>query len=310
MNIYKFNLRNGKDIFKSLMESPNPTWIGRICGSDTDFVERWNGQSTDDPLVVNIKRLNGYYDFTNSLENLERFREMYILSTKSMDLCTVHMGGIFGDSLTNCEKTNRILESKYGIHNIMCWRFIENSTYFLESFREWGENKKVLVVSPFSDSIRYQTSAERVGHLHLPQFSFPSCEFDVCTSPITYNTETWDCSGLSKKESSWFDSAENLYSEIKEKDFDIAWLSCGSYAMYLGERIKNELGKKAIYIGGMLNVFFNLYNFRYSSTGHDLSVINPNFQIECVENSKFYTKENLQHFPYSEGIKAYFGHKK
>jgi hypothetical protein len=310
MNIHDFNLENGKTVFRTLMNSPEPAWIGRTCGSDTDFVELWNGQSVDDPLVTNVKRLNGYYDLSNSIHNLNKFRDAYIHSCHNMDLCLVHMSGIFGKSLENCEKTNNTLENKYGIHDIMCWRFIENCTYFLESFKEWGKDKKILVVSPFSASITYQTMPERVPHLHLPEFSFPRCEFQVCSSPVTYNTPTWNCDGVFKEHTCWFDSAESLYREIKEKDFDIVWLSCGSYAMYLGERIKNELGKKAIYIGGMLNVFFNLYNFRYSSTGHDLAVINPKYQIESFENAIYYTKENLTPFPYSEGLKAYFGHKK
>jgi len=59
----------------------------------------------------------------------------------------------------------------------------------------------------------------------------------------------------------------------------------------------------------MVNVFFNLYNFRYSSTGHDTAVINPSYQIESLENEELFTEKNLKAFPYSEGLRAYLGKK-
>ena len=48
-----------------------------------------------------------------------------------------------------------------------------------------------------------------------------------------------------------------MYDDISKIDFDIAFLSCGMYSIILGDLIKNKLKKKAIYIGGMLNVIFN-----------------------------------------------------
>ena len=35
--------------------------------------------------------------------------------------------------------------------------------------------------------------------------------------------------------------------------------------MFLGHKIKTELKKKSIYIGGMLNVLFNFYGSRYDT---------------------------------------------
>uniref|UniRef100_A0A6C0IJN5 Uncharacterized protein n=1 Tax=viral metagenome TaxID=1070528 RepID=A0A6C0IJN5_9ZZZZ len=47
--------------------------------------------------------------------------------------------------------------------------------------------------------------------------------------------------------------------EINKLEFDIALLSCSSYAMYLGDFISNKMKKNSIYIGGVLNVLFNIW---------------------------------------------------
>jgi len=308
MRVLKFNHQEALDIFRELLTSDSPVWIGRNGGSDTDFVERWAGQSfIEDPHVDLLRRLNGYFDPASSVENLHKFKDMYLKSSRNMDLCTVHMSSLFGESLNLKPEDLNTLESKYGLKQIMCWRFIENCTYFLKSFQEWGAQRRILVVSPFSESVLFQTHPTRVSNLHLPEFKFPECSFTTVSTPITYNTNDWACASELSSNSNWFDIADKIFEQIKAAEFDIAWLSCGSYAMYLGDRIKNELGKKSIYVGGMLNVFFNLYNFRYSSTGHDRAVIDPAYQIECLENRDFYTDQNTQKFAFSEGIRAYFG---
>ena len=310
MDIIRFNYPEGKQVFRELLLSDSPSWIGRNGGSDTDFIEHWDGKTFAHPNVDLMRRLNGYFDQSSSVENLHKFRQMYLDSSRATDLCTVHMSSIFGKSLDGEEYAVNKLKYVYGVDRIMCWRFIENCTYFLESFQEWGEGKRILVVSPFSRSINHQTSVDRVGNLHKPQFRFPNCTFVTLDTPITYNTNSWECDSRGDTAAeNWFDTAEHIFEAIKSVDFDIAWLSCGSYAMYLGPRIKKELRKHSIYVGGMVNVFFNLYNFRYSSTGHDTAVINPAYQIESLENEDLFTEKNLKSFPYSEGLRAYLGKK-
>lgn len=40
MIVFKFNYQESQDIFRELLTSDKPVWIGRKGGSDTDFVER------------------------------------------------------------------------------------------------------------------------------------------------------------------------------------------------------------------------------------------------------------------------------
>ena len=307
IKIIPFNYSTTLDLFSDLLaDKDRPVWIGRNGGSDTDFVQKWDGVGLDHDSVRLVKKLNGYYDKDNTLENLNRFRSMYLESSKNMDLAMVHFCSIFGDALKGDERDLEVLENRYGIKEIMCYRFVENCTYFLESFQKWGEGKKILVISPFSESIRYQTSPERIRKILKPEFAFPDCEFLTYDSPITYSEDGWLCSDVGE-ERNWFYTAQRMFDDIAKLDFDIAWLSCGSYAMFLGDKIKSDLKKSSIYLGGVANTFFNLYNYRYSSTGHDQCVVNLDYQIDSLENKSFFTPENVSRFPWSEGIRAYFG---
>jgi hypothetical protein len=309
MKIHDFSSDQGALRFCELLTSENPAWIGRSGGTDTYFVEAWNGFDWD-YKIKEIRKYTGYYDHSGNVENLKRFVQMYIDSSKAMDLCTVHLSSQFGNALNGDNSKGCIdtLENKYGISEIMCWRFLENAIPFMESFKHWSKGKRILVVSPFSRSIEYQTHPDRVGNLHKEDFGFSNCTFSTVNTPITYNTDTWECD-VDAPNTNWFESAEAIFQNVSSREFDVALLACGSYAMYLGEKIKTKLGKKAVYVGGILSVYFNLYNDRYSSTGHDLSVINPDSQIISLENENFSEKAKEGNFKKFEGLNAYFGSK-
>ena len=52
----------------------------------------------------------------------------------------------------------------------------------------------------------------------------------------------------------WFDALDWMKSEIDKKDFDIALLGCGAYALPLAAHIK-RMGKKVVHMGGVLSFY-------------------------------------------------------
>ena len=305
MLTYAYSDPAGYALFRDLMLSESPVWVSRFGGSDTNFVQKWDG-SMDSYLLKMLKQYNGYYDFDESKELLYRFSEMYTSSLRCSDLCLIppsvrEYRVIEGDSRSQMKLTE-----DYGISRAMCWWFVESPSTFLRSFQAWGEGKKILIVSPFSESIKFQTQESRVHKIHKAPYTLPSCEFLTVNSLVTYSLEDWICESVDS-ERNWFDSAESLFKSVSSLDFDVAFLACGSYAMYLGEKIKASLGKKSIYIGGTLSNLFGLYNDRYSATGHDLSVVDSNFRSTPLENSKYLSSlKNGPDFWQSEGLRAYF----
>jgi hypothetical protein len=89
-------------------------------------------------------------------------------------------------------------------------------------------------------------------------------------------------------------------------------LSCGSYAMYLGDFIRHKLNKKALYLGGVLNMIFNIYGGRYNQPGYvrlGQSVgLNLESQINPFENKDIEHIKSGRNFK-TESLKAYFGTK-
>jgi len=305
MLTYTYSDLEGHALFRDLMLSESPVWVSRFGGSDTNFVQKWDG-SMDSNLLNLLKQYNGYYDFDNSKDLLYRFSEMYRSSLRSSDLCLIHPSVREYSAIEGDSRSQTGLTETYGIRRAMCWLFVESPCIFLKSFQVWGEGKKILIVSPFSESVKIQTQDLRVHKIHKDPYTLPSCEFLTVNSPVTYNVDDWICESV-EADRNWFDSAERLFESVSSIDFDVAFLACGSYAMYLGENIKTHLGKKSIYIGGTLSNLFGLYNDRYSATGHDLSAVNPDFRITPVENDKYLRSlKNGPKFKQSEGLRAYF----
>jgi hypothetical protein len=93
--------------------------------------------------------------------------------------------------------------------------------------------------------------------------------------------------------------------EISKIDFDIAFLSCGSYALYLGDFIAEKLKKTSFYLGGVLNVIFNIESGRYNNSEYYRNLMNMEYQIKAFEKDD-YKNISAGRGINSEGFRAYF----
>lgn len=289
---------------KELLLSSKSVWISRLGGSDTNAVyEYLKFKEISQYGINNIKKYNGYFDHNNDPKLLPKFVEMYTNSIDQSDLVQLLAPEYFTmkDKTENYEFLCSILKDKE--HFSYTW--IEGVRLFLEHFKEFGQKKKILIISPFSESLAYQTQKDRINNILL-NYTFPDCEFVFYNVPVTYNSEETDQDFLREETrgcSNFFELADKMWKEIKVLDFDIAFLSCASYSMFFGPKIKNELQKSSIYVGGLLNVLFNIHGDRYKIDY--CNIMNPDYHIEPFENKRYYN-ENNTHFK-SEGFNAYFG---
>jgi len=297
-----------------LMLSDDPVWFGRVGGNDANIVVRnLAGFGFEPSYIAALKQYPGYFDKKNSEENLIKFCEMYIESISQMDFSFVsvpHMQDMLAGTLHPywVALHDFIPTEKCGFTNHYYIVLIRS---FLSSFQKWGVGKKILIVSPFSESIKYQTQPDRIHNLFKSKdMFFPECEFITYNSPVTYNIDGVTnpyFDEVTKGVDNWFDMCEKMYNDISLIDFDVAFLACGSYGMYLGDKIKTKLSKKAVYVGGILNVYFNLYGERYDAPTWN-EMVNLDYQIETLENDIFPIEfKNL--FTPNEGLRAYFGKK-
>jgi hypothetical protein len=160
--------------------------------------------------------------------------------------------------------------------------------------------RRVLVVSPFSKSIEHQYA--RRDSL-FRDFKYPNFELMTYDTPITYNNpQDVRANSLGSKTSNWVDELDLMKQEIRQMDFDVALLSCGSYAGPLGVDISFS-GKKAIYVGGVLNVLFNIFGQRYN-TDYVRAIINPEATIDALETNELMARSGGKAWA-NEALRAY-----
>lgn len=334
---YYSNFNEEKNIFSDIILTNQPLFIGRIGGSDYNIVQEYfnNKQIYSRPSIYDltptlllrildkifskkntrrkysfaidtVKKFNGYFDFQNQRTNFIKYLNEMITGYMAADHFFV------GES-TLINKFNEKTFTKNDLGFLKCilkdkviinYSFIESVLPFLESFKYWGKNKKILIISPFSKSIEYQYN--RKDNL-IKGYKFPDFKLTTYNTKITYNSKIDTKETLGVQTNNWLEELEKMKKDIALLDFDIALLSCGSYAMPLGKYIKN-MGKKSIYIGGVLNVIFNIYGKRYDTSFFN-DIVNIEYQITAFENVDI-EKIKGGRKTKNESLNAYFGEKK
>lgn len=127
------------------------------------------------------------------------------------------------------------------------WRFAEPWTMALKG-------KKVLVISPFADTIKKQYEKRELLYENpefLPEFTL-------------YTVKAVQTGGYEKDDrfADWFEALEYMYNEAMKYDFDVAILSCGAYSLPLGAKFK-QAGRSAIHMGGVCQMLFGIKGRRF-----------------------------------------------
>jgi len=303
-----------KNKFTEFMQNPNVLNFSRIGGSDYLIVKHYyndnsffDNQSNYDCWLKMAKNYNGYFDFANKKENFMLYVQQLLKYYKDSDAaCYCNSDLIYEiDGQTPITKEtinflNYIIDGK----TIINFSFIEDTYPFLETFKIWGEGKKILIVSPFSQSLQYQY--KRIDKI-INNYTWPNFELSTVSSNLTWQADTDTKETLDLMTDNWHEEVERLQDEISKIDFDIAFLSCGSYAMSAGYFIKNTMGKKSIYIGGPLNTLFGIYGGRYDIP-QCWGITDPEYRLNPFENEKV-KKVTAGRISY-DGCMDYFGEAK
>lgn len=303
--------------FINLMNNNDPLFFSRIGGSDYDEVVKYfaNKQLIYDKAFVDyalyrVKSYNGYFDFKNNMGNFKQYLEnmiSYYKNSDDMSYCGDHLINQFLKEVYDPKDElllNYILENKTAVS----YQFIEYLEPFLRSFKAWGKDKTILIISPLSKSIEYQF--ERRDQL-FADYEYPDFRLKTYNTKITYNTNADSRETLRVTTSNWHEECERMAGDISKIDFDIAFLSCASYSMYLGNHIKYFMKKKAIYLGGILNVYFNIHGGRFANRNcYNRFGLNPLTHISALENKDIELIHGGKNEGPNETLNAYFGYKK
>lgn len=313
----------------SRLESIEPCFLARIGGSDTDLIAEYAQCLEDDndgeaarvaaSGIERVAQFNGYYDISKSVDNAVLFCQTLILNYRSCrDLFvggTPWVSTYFPGSINKIHH-RAVSESR----ELSLFRF---SQFYLRSdnivrlyprpFAErilLGKNtlfqvmskslcgKRVLVISPFSDSTKANFKNRRN---FIKDFDYPEFELLCFDTPVTY-------AGIPERlfpHHNWHQTLRALIVELETFEFDIALLSCGSYAMPLGCHIRDNLKRKAIYGGGVMQLFFGIMGRRYNDP-YFLDQINCEAFITPLERDRYLDMMPTTDDALREAFGAYF----
>lgn len=178
-------------------------------------------------------------------EDIERYAEMIIDAIKDLDMHLIWRRAGEAFLLRNFAKARADFVEKNIIH--FPWR---------SQGRTWMnglEGKKVLVVSPFSDSIKSQYGKR--GKLFVNENNLPKFEL------ITYQSLQTQM-GSKRGFSNWFEAYQYMKEEILQIEFDVALLGCGAYGYPLTAAI-GRAGKQAIEMCSSIQMIFGIKGKRW-----------------------------------------------
>lgn len=122
------------------------------------------------------------------------------------------------------------------------------------------ENKKVLVVHPFAETIQKQYLRKEL--IHKDPRVLPTFDLQTIKAIQTIGNQ-----GDGRFET-WFDALEFMKNEIDKMDYDVCLLGCGAYGMLLAAHVKRS-GKKAVHLGGSLQLLFGIRGARWENSNYN-----------------------------------------
>ena len=204
--------------------------------------------------ILPIMKTNAGIKIT-SLESANKYSQLYM---QAFDDCDYYCGWeIQGNYIHHINESHEYMKQKYQRkEKKMIWSFALDIFHYIH-LNPWTtalQGKRILIVSSFIDSIK--ENIENRSILYDGVDLFPDCSFVFIQPPITNGGE----------ESREFDvELQDFYLKLdKIKDtYDVALLACGGYANPIGCYIYRHHKKSAIYVGGVLQMYFGILGNRW-----------------------------------------------
>lgn len=211
----------------------------------SDYIDYVLGKGSIFPEDTIKYLFNNAGFFPASLELQNKFTELVLKDVKDIDiLCSyVDQETYLRDELQKCMKIDL-----YGYCAPFAW-----DNPWTETLR----GKKVLVVHPFTESIKKQY--EKRDKLFEDQRVLPEFKELILVKAIQSIAGNGEKTGFKN----WFEALKYMEDEIDKCDYDIALIGCGAYGMSLAAHCKRK-GKIAIHMASWVQMLFGIYGKRWA----------------------------------------------
>jgi len=224
------------DIIK-YVNSPQPLSIVRMGNVEAQ-------QMLSEDIYSKIKTNAGFFG-----DDIKKWKAMFLKSLINADL---NLRVYTCPSFVVCDqvisKLNIFIPTLPYIEKVEFWFSLINAI----------QSDKIGFVSYFKKDIERQVSKLKWIYPHKKDKAH--CRKNTSQWRFIYSENT--IAGNEPKDKTWFDVLDDLVARCLSQDCDIYFISCGCYGLILCDRLK-EAGKKAIYIGGLLQLLFGLKGKRW-----------------------------------------------
>lgn len=283
MNIVESN----KEII-NIINLNKPFIIARFgLGPETTLCYNYNvNKKINNNNLNNVLRICGIYCKNNDITVFEKYFEELNNAIENSDILAC-----FNNS--NIESIQNVYSKMYNLTKIHS-RSLEPFYVMQDNEIPWTHylfGKKVLVVNPFTDSMKkqldnnFQIFKDKKIFLDGQEFIFYK-SFQTHGNHYIHNN--------------WLETFTIMCNDIEKLEFDIALLGCGGYGLPLCNFIKTKMNKSSIYIGGGLQLLFGVMGHRWINRDDWKKIIkenNSNFVFPS-ENEKLDNKNTIENSAY------------
>lgn len=141
------------------------------------------------------------------------------------------------------------------------------------------EGKRVLVVHPFSESIKKQY--ENREHLFEDSEVLPCFKELITIKAVQSIAGNGDNTGFND----WFEALNWMENQMDSMDYDVALIGCGAYGLSLAAHAKRQ-GKVAVHLAGWTQMLFGIYGNRWIEDQPEFKKYVNSYWIRPSENEK------------------------
>jgi len=253
--VHFLNMREGNRNIFELLNSGQPTMIARHGATELEVAVSFDWEYSISGLDTLC--FNGGF-FPNDKELAEDWAELYLESSREIDcLCDYH------HKWGRYSKIQHLF-SKYSPNATLINDLNVINPFFIKKpWTRYLRGKRVLIISPFVDTIKSQYKKRK--NLFADEDILPDFESLSCVKAVQTSAGNED-----SRFNTWFEAYEYMLDEIRQKEFDVALVSCGAYGLPLAAQIK-KMGKQAVLMGGSLQLLFGIRGSRWDDKQHWIS---------------------------------------
>jgi hypothetical protein len=232
------------------IESPLPVWQKqwKVFRGEMRATNRWNER-----IRQHMADWSGFFPLTD--EALVRFAHLMEKDARCLDV----LGSWLAEEV---RIKDLVQQAKIIPIDTILFPYLQKKPWTLAL-----AGKKVLIIHPFEDSIKKQYLKKEL--LFNGKLVLPDCQMMTLKAVQSLRGET-------DRFATWFDALAWMCLQVDRMEFDVALIGAGAYGFPLAAHIKRS-GRKAVHVGGALQLMFGILGKRWENDANLKSFINEHW---------------------------------